>query len=476
MSTPSRSSSPPDAEPVAARQAKQRTALLSLAAAGALVALKLGVGAFAGSLALISAGIESSGDVVAAALTFFAVRLSGRAPDERHQYGHGRVEQLSALGEATILGAGGVFIVVEAIRRLTGPGGSEPTAGWYVFAVIGFAIAVDVSRTTISLRASHRWSSAAFRANAFHFAGDVVGSTAVLVGLILVRLGNPSADAVAALAVSAIILTAAVRLVFENGQALMDRAPAAAEDTVRAAIRRLRPVVELRRLRMREVAGRNFADVVITVRPDAGVGQGHAAADAVEHAIDRALPGSDVVVHVEPEALRAPVRERATAAALTVPGVREIHNVTVLDVEGHVELALHLKLPGELTLHQAHEVASHVEETILAEVPEVGRVQTHIEPLADTAGVLPADSAASGREAELRASIEALTDHRPLEVAVRATDQGLIALVTLAATPEQSLAEAHASASELEERLRLRHPDVADVVIHTEPIAPSGDT
>src|SRR6266851_7705658 len=96
----------------------RRTTLVSIAAAGLLVGLKLGVGLATGSLGLISTGIESSGDVIAAVLTFFAVRLGGRPADPEHPYGHRRAENLGALGEAAILLAGGALVAVEAVRHL----------------------------------------------------------------------------------------------------------------------------------------------------------------------------------------------------------------------------------------------------------------------------------------------------------------------------------------------------------------------
>ena len=120
-------------EPASAGQ--QRTALVSVFAAAALVALKLGTGLLTGSLGLVSAGIESSGDVVAAVLTLFAIRLGGRPADSNHPYGHRRAENLAALGEAAILIGGGIVVVVEAIGRLTG-GGEPFETHWYVFAVI----------------------------------------------------------------------------------------------------------------------------------------------------------------------------------------------------------------------------------------------------------------------------------------------------------------------------------------------------
>ena len=123
---------------------------------------------------------------------------------------------------------------------------------------------------------------------------------------------------------------------------------------------------------MREAGGRQFADVVIGVEPDAAVGQGHAAADQVEAAVQAALPRSDVVVHVEPHEVEG-LRERAQAAALTVPRVREVHNVTILEIEGRPEVSLHLKLPGQLSLEEAHEIAEEVERAITAAVPRSNR-------------------------------------------------------------------------------------------------------
>src|SRR5205814_6705272 len=203
--------------------------------------------------------------------------------------------------------------------------------------------------------------------------------------LVLVGNGYQHADAIAALFVAVLVLLAAARLMRRNVDVLMDRAPAGAEDAARRAIFGIRPPVELRRLRMRQAAGRHFADVVIGVSFDAAVGQGHAAADAVERAVQGAVPEADVVVHVEPLESEAAVRERAHAAALAVPQVREVHNVSVLSVDGGTELSLHLKLPGELSLEEAHAIAEQVERAIIESVPEVSTVQTHLEPLAETA-------------------------------------------------------------------------------------------
>src|ERR1700712_4291273 len=138
-----------------------QTALVSIGAAVLLVVLKLGTGIATGSLALVSAGIESSGDVIAAILTLLAIRLGGQPPDREHPYGHRRAENLAGLGEAAILSGGGAFVVIEAVGRLgsDGDGGFDPR--WYVFAVIGVALVVDFSRVFVSIRSARAYKSAA---------------------------------------------------------------------------------------------------------------------------------------------------------------------------------------------------------------------------------------------------------------------------------------------------------------------------
>jgi cation diffusion facilitator family transporter len=448
---------------------QRRIALVSVLAALVLIAVKLTTGLATGSLGLLSEAAHSGTDLVAALLTFFAVGVAGRPADPGHPYGHGKAEHLAALAEASILVVLSLVIAVAAVRRLAG-GEVTVDPAWYALAVVAVVIVIDASRAAVSLRASRRYASAAFGASALHFGSDLAGSTAVLVGLLVARAGHPEGDAAAALFVAVLVVVAAARLIRQNVDVLMDRAPAQEVEAARTAIGELAPWIQLRRLRMRRAAGRHFADIVIGVPPAAAVEQGHAAANAVEHAVERAVPGADVVVHVEPQEAGAALRERALAAALRVPRVREIHNIVVLDVGERTELSLHLKLPGELSLAEAHEVASEVEAEILAALPEVDAVQTHLEPLTEPGpgrSVPVGDMAAES--ASVRRIVRDATGAEPRELRFLATPGGLVAFLTLGMEAERELAEAHASASRIEERIRRVHPEIAEVVVHTEP-------
>ena len=429
------------------------------------MAIKLGTGLASGSLGLISEALHSGTDFVAALLTFFAIGVAGRPADRSHPYGHGKAEHLAALAEAAVLLLVSIIVGALAVARLVGWIDIETSTAWWVFAAVGVVVTIDVTRTVVSVRGARRFASPALAANALHFGSDLVGTLAVLAGLLAVRGGRPAGDSLAALFVAFLVVVAAARLIRRNVDVLMDRAPVDAVRAARAAIATLDPPVEVRRLRLREAAGRTFTDVVIGVSPGAAVGQGHAVADRVEEAVQRALPGSDVVVHVEPAGEEAALRERVREAAMSVSRVREIHNLSVIELPDGVDVSLHLKLPGDLPLDEAHAIAEEVERAIVDGVPEVIDVQSHLEPLREPA---------AGREsyddpAEIERLVLVTTGARPRAMRFLHTDEGLIVFLTLVLDPAESLAAAHGTASSVEKQIRTAVPGVAAVVVHTEP-------
>ena len=294
----------------------------------------------------------------------------------------------------------------------------------------------------------------------------------MLVGLVFVAAGAPSADAIAALVVAVLVVGAAGQVMRVNIAELMDRAPPEAEQAARRAIERAEPNVEVRRLRIRQAAGRYFADLVVAIQADAAVGQGHAVADSVESEVRRVLPDADVVVHVEPRR-DGDLRARARAAAGSVRGIREVHNVHVTQVDGRPELSLHLKAPAGLGLEEAHGLASRTEEAIRDAVPELAAVHSHIEPLDEvTAGRRPGAGDVKAERAAAVQIVREMTGSGPEELRFQRDERGLVMLLTIGFPGEATLREAHARASEIERRIRVRAPRVAEVLVHTEPHGP----
>jgi divalent metal cation (Fe/Co/Zn/Cd) transporter len=344
-------------------------------------------------------------------------------------------------------------------------------ARWYVFVVIAVAIVVDFSRVSISLRTSRRYRSAALRSNAFHFAGDMAGSVAVLGGLVAVASGFESGDAVAALVVACIIFGAAGRLIYENARVLMDTTPADAKARAQQAIDDLGDGVDLQRLRLRESGGRYFADAVVAVAPGQAIVEGHGTADAVEAAVREVLPDSDVVVHLEPQREGLALRDRALAVALAEPLVREAHDITIYEHDEQASVSLHLKLAPDVAIGEAHDVAERVE-AALRDEPGVDDVHTHLEPLEQPLAARPAEDRTApdeGQSARIAELVLDRTGQPPRELRLLHAAGGLVVFVSVAVPTDMTLTDAHELASRLEDDIREAQPHMQDVVVHTEP-------
>jgi cation diffusion facilitator family transporter len=442
----------------------RRTALVSLVAAVVLVMVKLVVGLASGSLGILAEAAHSGIDAVSAVLTLYAVGVAERPADREHPYGHGKAQHLAALGEAVFLSGAAVWIAFEAVVRLHS-GSSPINPRPYVFVVILFVLAVDATRTTVSLRTGRRQRNAALVANAWHFGSDFAGTVAVLVGLGLAAAGVPGGDSVAAIFVAVIVLAAAVRLGRGNVDVLMDRAPSGLTGRVERVVRSVAGVAEVRSVRVREAGGESFADIVIGVSRLEGIEKMHETSDRVEQAVRDSLGRAQVQVHVEPAALAEErPNERVAAAAMRVPGVVEAHNITVLEDSAGRAVTLHVRLPEDATLRQVARAVERLKREILAEVG-IARVYAHVEPSAPDAQ--PAHDV-SATEPDVRgraqAAVRAVAGTAG-EVVVYRQGGRLLVVTSLPADPGTSVRDAHALASRVEDAVREALEAVDDVIV-----------
>lgn len=278
---------------------KRSAALTSLAAAVALTAFKTIIGLLTGSLGILAEAAHSGLDLVAALMTFLAVRYSGRPPDRSHLYGHGKIENLSALGETFLLLVTCVWIAREAILRLTTHRVEIEVTVWS-FAVMIVSIVVDFSRSRVLARAARKFSSQALEADALHFQTDIWSSAVVILGLISVMLGIGAADAVAALGVCVVVVWVSVQLGRRTVDALLDTAPAGMEERIASVVGAVPGVHDCHAIRIRYSGPVLFIDLHILVDGKQTLAAAHSLTEAIEAAIHEIAPRADVTIHPEP--------------------------------------------------------------------------------------------------------------------------------------------------------------------------------
>ncbi|TMD07702.1 MAG: cation transporter, partial [Chloroflexi bacterium] len=276
----------------------QAIALGSLVLGALLLIAKLVVGILTGSLGILSEAAHSALDVAASAFALVAVRTSRRPADQEHPYGHGRVENLAAYTEGLVLLVTALGLMYEAGRRLLA-GAAQVDAASYAFILLIIAMAVEAGRGMVLRWAGRAAASQALTADAGNRWADVASALAVLAGLAGVRLGIPWADAVAALAVGAFIAFAAIRILLQAGDELMDRAPVGAEADLRRAIGAVPGVEEVRAVRVRRSGPRLLGDAHIATRRMLSVEGAQSLSEEVQGKVAEALPEVDLVLVVE---------------------------------------------------------------------------------------------------------------------------------------------------------------------------------
>ena len=364
---------------------KNGAALLSVLAIIFLTLVKAGVAILTGSLGLLAEAAHSLMDLVAAGVTFFAVRISGRPADSSHTYGHGKFENLSALVEVLLLlfACGG--IVYEAIQRLffkTVPVEASP----WSFLVMGIAVAINIVLARRLRRVAKKYDSQALEAEGLDFLNDVWSSTVVILSLLLVMAGEKfqiiwlaKADSIAGVVVAMLIANSVLRLGRRAVGELLDEVPDNLQDEIRQAAK-LPGVEEVRQVRVRRSGSQYFADLTLAVSRSTSSVTAHEITDQVEKAIQANLPGANVLVHIEP----VQTEDEQLTEALHALGERfglGVHHIHITEVHGKQILTVHLDIEEGLQLEEAHSQASAFEKAVSETFPAFEQVWTHLEPV-----------------------------------------------------------------------------------------------
>ncbi len=307
---------------------KEQVALTSIAASAALTIAKALVGVATGSLGILSEAGHSLIDLGATILTYVAIRLSGKPADEQHQYGHGKIESISALAETALLFILSAAVIYEAISRLRHHEGAEVQATVWAFGVIALSIVVDFFRARALTRTAKKTSSHALEADALHFSSDLWSSLAVLIGLAGVHFGMPWADAIAALVVAVLVCIAGWRLGKRTVYSLTDVAPVGSSQRITAIAQRVPGVVAVRQVRARGSGDRTFVELAVAVSRTLPLDRVDALKTELTGAIRQQMPDCEVTVITEAVALDSEsVLDRVMVIARN--RVLAVHHVTV---------------------------------------------------------------------------------------------------------------------------------------------------
>ncbi len=461
----------------ASRQ-KRQVALRSMVAAAVMTLLKLAAGIVSGSLGVLSDAAHSGLDLVSAALTYFSVQVSDKPADEDHTYGHGKIENLSAFGEALLMAVSAVWIIWEAMQRIFTHTVELRHSMWPVLVLVT-SIGVDYWRSRELKQVARRTGSPALAADAFHFASDIWATLAVLAGLGFSWVGLHYgvawllyADPFAAVVVSLMILRLVMHLGRETVAVLVDEVPVETRQHLVDEVARVEGVLAVEQARVRRSGANYFADLTLALPRRSTFEHTEELVQAATEAAHRALPRSDVVIHTVPREPRTETifdRVRAVAARNNV-SVR--YELSVQSVQGRLRVEQHVELDENMTLLAAHEFVTAMEAEILRATPEIDAVLTHIESEPATIE-LPEQTIEFDRTIEqaLRAAAKDFPEIVDVHQIQVGRSREHISMTCHCTLPDAlPMLRVHEVITGLEDRFKLACPEVYRVTIHPEPV------
>jgi cation diffusion facilitator family transporter len=456
---------------------KRRVALYSILGATCMTLLKLLVGLLSGSLGVLSDAAHSAIDLVAAVLTFFSVRVADKPADEDHTYGHGKIENVSAFIEAGLMAISCVWIIAEAFSHIAHQTIQLHHSIWPVLVLLA-SIAVDYWRSRQLREVARRTGSPALETDAFHFASDIWATLAVLIGLGAswagARFGIPwleFADPFAAIVVSLMILRQTVHLTRKTIAALIDEIPAETRQRVIRAAAGVDGVLAVEQARVRRSGASYFADLTLALPRRYTFEHTGEVVRAATEAVDRALPGTDVVIHTVP---RDPGTESIFDRVRTVAARNNVsvHELSVQSHHGRLHVEQHVELDERMPLIEAHRFVTALEQEILHEAPEIDSVLTHIESEPATIEQ-PEEIVLDDQRIEKALRTAALQFPEIVDVheltVLRVGDH--IDLSCHCTLPDAlQMGHVHEIITALEDRMKQECPEVNRMTIHPEPV------
>ncbi|MGC9197570.1 MAG: cation diffusion facilitator family transporter [Acidobacteriaceae bacterium] len=468
-------------EPTAA---KMSAAQASVLAAVGITLLKLLSGLLTGSLGMLSEAAHSLIDLIASTVTLLTVKVADRPADEEHNYGHGKLENLSAAFETILMVASCVWIATASVQRMVRGTNLDLHQSIWPFVVLLLSMTVDYTRSRSLRRVAAAYRSDALLADAIHFRTDIWSSAAVFLGLSAAYTGEKLhlppleyADPIAALLVAGIILRVTWRLARHTVDSLLDATPPEVRQQIRTdLIRNLETqdgILAVNRVRVRRSGSNYFVDLTLSLPRRLTFQRSEEITRAATVGVQRLLPGADVVIHTIPTATLGETvfdKVRAVAARSNL----SIHDVSVRQYDGGLHVEQHLEVPETMPLHHAHELVTALEAEMKHEIPEIVSLLTHIESEPATIAAAAQVELSQNLETQLRntaSHFPEILDVHEISVTRGYGGAAKNVQVNLHCTlPDDLPMEAvHEVITNFADEFRLHNPQVTRVLIHPEP-------
>ena len=496
---------------------KKRIVITSLIASAILAILKLIIGFSTNSLGILSESFHSGLDVLAALMTFYAIRIVIKPPDSKFTYGYAKIESLSSLAEILLLFLVAAYIFYEGLERIFVKS-IEPDITVFSFGVMILSIVVDYWRSKTLFKVARKYGSQAIEADALHFKADMISSSIVIVGLCTVLfLGIPNADAYAALIISCMIIYTSLGLGKRTLDVLLDKAPKGINHIVLESISGLEGVNRAHDIRVRNVGATLFIDLHIEVPRTSTHDKAHKIATNVEDKIRKLIPNSDVLVHVDAiESESETLTDIVRLIASETDGIKNVHSIFFSQLPSYsnkqsnknfhetnliqgdndnsmkneikkelgltnnnskrlLHLYLDVQVDSGLDLRAAHNIIENFESKVRNDIPLIQQITTHIEFETEEIKKIGIEKEVnSSYLANIRKScfkIEGVVECKDIGIVDMDGDQHITLTITIQSLnpSDLSIYDAHQIATDVQQMI-MRDTGASKVVVHTEPL------
>ena len=454
---------------------KIKVAMNSLYAAVIITLIKILAAYFSGSLGVLSEVFNSAIDIFVCLVTILSIKYSSRPPDADHNYGHEKVENFSALFQVFILFITASYIIYKAALRLFGNEVIEVKVNIWILLALVVSMIIDFYRARILRKIARETKSNALEADALHFSSDILSSGVVIIGLILVYFDiSKTADTIAALIVTGVIIYLGFKLSKKSIDSLMDRVPAGLYEKVKYETLLIKGVEDIKSFRIRSSGSKIYIDMVILISRLVPFSKAHDIMDSVEKKLNELIENADVVIHSEPIETKSETINDKIRMIVNEFGLK-CHDIFSHRINNEIYSELHIEVDNTNDLTKAHNEITEIEERIKKEIDVITHLKIHIDEPSEI--VFDTKDITENSKEMIREVNNILDESRDVisssDIHVISTNGKIRVSLTCVFNYIHSFDEVHDIVTVLESKIYLNlkenYPKLANVIIHAEP-------